>query len=165
MPGGEGQGCWRDSRVSTSERLAVISWLSRLFGQKNQGGREDLEPEELGRLGSDSSPYAVSSAAVLLPKQPFADWLAKTAGETMSLQDLRELPDRTVYLLEPWEGSWDSPQVLEAHAEEIFERELEEWVTDPSFGRGTETWPRSSSGSSSNSAHRWWILRVDPWYR
>jgi hypothetical protein len=55
-----------------------------------------------------------------------------------------------VYLLEPWQESWDSPKVLAAHAQEIVERELAEWTTKRS------RWPKKRGLNSSRSEY--WLL-------
>jgi hypothetical protein len=122
-----------------------MSWLRRLlFGEGATVEEDDWESEvdaadleaPRGELADGDVPYVNRSAVILVPKQPFVDWLARACGERRSLEELRALPDRTVYLLEPWQGSWDSPKVLAAHAQEIIERELAEWTTKRS------RWPK-----------------------
>jgi hypothetical protein len=119
-----------------------MSWLQRLLGGREtwsdeweEAGEEAGGPE-LGGGELDDFPYANRSAVVLRPKKPFRDWLSTACGPVARVGNADSLPDRTVYLLEPWEGSWDSSGVLASHAKAIFERELEEWTTD------RKVWPK-----------------------
>src|ERR1017187_4583923 len=74
------------------------------------------------------------SVVIVRPKQPYIDWAAQ-------LDDSELLPDRegerTIYLIPEYENDDHAREILEDVFEEIFERELEGWHTDPT------AWPQN----------------------
>ena len=88
------------------------------------------------------------SVLLLRPKQPYKDWLKSTEAKlkatghgefAITTQEVNRydfVGNLTAYLVPSCEGSEDIDALIEARHEEFFERELNEWYTDPSL------WPQ-----------------------
>ena len=79
------------------------------------------------------------SALIVMPGQPFLDWLHRvdeTSAE-ISLEDLRR--DSTIYLLPDYDTDEQAERHLRKHCREIFEEQLESWYRVPS------AWPSDRS--------------------
>jgi len=75
------------------------------------------------------------TAIVVMPGQPFLDWLHRadpTSGE-LNLEDLRREP--TIYLLSECENENEAREYLEKLCGQIFEEQLDGWYRVPS------SWP------------------------
>ena len=79
------------------------------------------------------------SVLVVLPKQPFLDWLraADPTSERLTLEDLRR--DASVYLLPARDLEADLEKQLKRFCKAIFEEQLDGWY------RVEELWPRDRS--------------------
>jgi hypothetical protein len=79
------------------------------------------------------------SAVVIIPKQPFLDWLhaADPTSRELTLQVLAREP--AVYLVQECDTDEDVGSVLRELCEEIFIQQLAGWFSD------TMTWPRDRS--------------------
>ena len=75
------------------------------------------------------------TAIVVMPGQPFLDWLhrADPTSNELSLEDLRREP--TVYLLPECENEEETREYLEELCSEIFEQQHDGWYRVPS------SWP------------------------
>jgi hypothetical protein len=75
------------------------------------------------------------TAIVVIPGQPFLDWLhrADPTSNKLSLKDLRREP--TVYLLPECENEEEARERLEEVCGQIFEEQLDGWYRVPS------SWP------------------------
>jgi hypothetical protein len=89
------------------------------------------------------------SALVVIPKQPFLDWLRfadpddPPDTDTLTLEDLRTEP--TIYLIPECADEDALQKYLQRHCVEIFEEELNSWLTDDTiwpFDRGYDTFCR-----------------------
>ena len=79
------------------------------------------------------------TAVVVLPKQPFLDWLhsADPTSRNLTLQDLAE--DPSVYMIpEALDDSW-ATHFLTSSCGDIFEEQLAGWYTDE------DVWPKDLS--------------------
>lgn len=75
------------------------------------------------------------SALVVIPAQPFLDWLhqADPTSTQLSLNDLRK--EATIYLLPEYDTEEEARQHLQKRCEGVFEEQLNGWYREPS------TWP------------------------
>jgi hypothetical protein len=92
---------------------------------------------------------AINRLAVLvMPAQPFLDWLhrADPTSAELSLEDLRREP--TIYLLPEYDTEEEAHGYLREYCSEIFEEELDSWYRMPSPGRSTGPSTTSISGLS-----------------
>ena len=71
------------------------------------------------------------SAVVVIPAQPFLDWLheADPTSTHLTLNDLRDEP--TIYLLPEYYTAEEAHQHLQSRCKEIFEEQLEGWFRVP----------------------------------
>ena len=71
------------------------------------------------------------SAVVVIPAQPFLDWLheADPTSAHLTLSDLRDEP--TIYLLPEYDTAEEAHQHLQSRCKEIFEEQLEGWFRVP----------------------------------
>jgi hypothetical protein len=79
------------------------------------------------------------SAVIVMPAQPFLDWLHRadeTSGE-VSLAELRQ--DPTIYLLPEYDSEEETGRHLRKFCCEIFEEQLDGWYRVPS------AWPSDRS--------------------
>ena len=93
-------------------------------------------------------------AIVVLPCQPFLDWLHRsdpTSGG-LSLEDLRQ--EATVYLLPECENEKDVRRCLEEACGQVFEEQLDGWYRVPS------SWP---SRRDLDTFDRWFAGVFTPW--
>ena len=77
---------------------------------------------------------------VVTPKEPFAEWVARTDPEDKSpptLADIRREP--TAYLIEECDMEDEYPRALKRHFRKVFENELAGWYTVE------ESWPKNRS--------------------
>ncbi len=83
---------------------------------------------------------------MVIPDQPFLDWLRRVdpTNDKLSLEDLRR--DSTVYLLPECESDEETLECLEEVCGRIFEEELDAWHRVPS------SWPRQRD---IEAFHRW----------
>jgi hypothetical protein len=72
------------------------------------------------------------SAVIVLPAQPFLDWLhrADPTSAALSLEDLRREP--TTYLLPEYDTEEEARGYLREYGSEIFEEQLDGWYRAPS---------------------------------
>ena len=79
------------------------------------------------------------SVLVVLPRQPFLEWLhrADPTSDELTLEDLRR--DPSVYLLPARGMEGDREKSLKKFCKTIFEEQLDEWY------RAKELWPRDRS--------------------
>ena len=79
------------------------------------------------------------SAIVVIPKQPFLDWLHRidSTGKDITLADLANEP--SIYLLSECETPNDLIRTLRKVCEEIFVDQLDGWYRAP------ELWPKDRS--------------------
>ena len=77
------------------------------------------------------------AAVILIPKQPFVDWLHSTPDppDFITLDYLLEQGDHHVYLIPEVEDLSTAPEVIERLAPAILEQELGAWYTN------TAAWP------------------------
>ncbi len=76
------------------------------------------------------------SAVVIIPKQPFLDWVnAVDDVGTVTADDMQGM----IYLVPDYEDPADADKVLKKVCNDIFCRELEGWHTD------AEAWPQDRS--------------------
>src|SRR5215831_3807732 len=89
------------------------------------------------------------SAIVVIPKQPFLDWLRYADPDDppdtdeLTLQDLRD--DPSVYLIPACAGEDDLQSFLRRHCTDIFEEQLSSWLEDDTIwpiDRGYDTFCR-----------------------
>jgi hypothetical protein len=72
------------------------------------------------------------SAVIVMPEQPFLDWLHRvdpTSAE-LNLEDLRREP--TIYLLPEYDTAEQARGYLREYCREIFEEQLDGWYRVPS---------------------------------
>jgi hypothetical protein len=91
------------------------------------------------------------SAVVVIPAQPFLDWLHQEdpTSAHLSLNDLRLEP--TIYLLPDYDTEEEARQHLQRRCKEIFEEQLHSWYRVPT------AWP--ADRSFGNFKH-WFEYRV-----
>lgn len=80
------------------------------------------------------------SLAIILPKQPFLDWLIRsdeTIAPDITLAELRR--DANALLIPECDDEDSAMEFIYANYEELFVRELEDWVMDE------RTWPQKRS--------------------
>ena len=79
------------------------------------------------------------SAIVVIPKQPFLDWLHRVdpTSRQITLSELTVEP--SIYLIPECETNEDTFNVLRDLSEEIFVEEFDGWYRDP------DTWPPNRS--------------------
>ena len=86
---------------------------------------------------SGNSMYEINrSLAIIKPKQQFLDWLTGVLDpvpEGMTLDELRR--DATAILIPEFDDEESALQFVYSNYDELFERELEDWVGDE------RTWP------------------------
>ena len=72
------------------------------------------------------------SAVIVMPAQPFLDWLrqADPTSAELSLEDLRREP--TIYLLPEYATEEEARAYLKEFCSEIFEEQLDGWYRVPS---------------------------------
>ena len=72
------------------------------------------------------------SAVIVMPSQPFLDWLhrADPTSAELRLEDLRL--DATIYLLPEYDTEEEARGYLREHCSEIFEEQLDGWYRVPS---------------------------------
>jgi hypothetical protein len=72
------------------------------------------------------------SAVIVVPTQPFLDWLhrADPTSAELSLEDLRREP--TIYLLPEYDTEEEARGYLREYRSEIFEEQLDGWYRVPS---------------------------------
>lgn len=72
------------------------------------------------------------SAVIVIPGQPFLDWLHRVdaTSSEISLEDLRR--DPTIYLLPDYDTDEQAERHLRKHCREIFEEHLDGWYRVPS---------------------------------
>ena len=81
-------------------------------------------------------PMLNRSAVVIIPKQPFLDWVnAVDDLGTVTADDMQKM----LYLVPDYEDPADADKVLKKVCNDIFSRELEGWHTDE------EAWPQDRS--------------------
>jgi hypothetical protein len=76
--------------------------------------------------------YAINrSAVIVMPAQPFLDWLhrADSTSAALSLEDLRREP--TIYLLPEYGSEQEARGYLREYCSEIFEEQLDGWYRVP----------------------------------
>jgi hypothetical protein len=90
------------------------------------------------------------SAIIVMPAQPFLDWLhrADPTSATLSLEDLRREP--TIYLLPEYDTEQEARGYLREYCSEIFEEQLDGWYRVPS------AWPVDRTFDTFN---RWFEYR------
>jgi hypothetical protein len=90
------------------------------------------------------------SAVIVMPAQPFLDWLhrADRTSAELKLEDLRREP--TIYLLPEYDTEEEARGYLRHHCREIFEEQLDGWYRVPS------AWPIDRTFDSFN---RWFEYR------
>ena len=71
------------------------------------------------------------SAVVVIPAQPFLDWLHEVdpTSAALTLNDLRDEP--TIYLLAEYDTAEEARHPLQSRCKEIFEEQLEGWFRVP----------------------------------
>jgi hypothetical protein len=80
------------------------------------------------------------SLAIIKPKQHFLDWLVSSLDPVsggMTLDELRK--DATALLIPEFDDEESALHFVYSNFEELFERELEDWVGDESL------WPQTRS--------------------
>jgi hypothetical protein len=79
------------------------------------------------------------SAVVVIPAQPFWEWLHQTDSTSahLSLNDLRQEP--TIYLLPEYDTEEEARQYLQRRCKEILEEQLDGWHRVPA------AWPSDRS--------------------
>jgi hypothetical protein len=72
------------------------------------------------------------SALIVIPAQPFLDWLHRTdeTSKDLSLEDLSREP--TIYLVPEYDTEEDAELYVHKHCREIFEEQLDGWYRVPS---------------------------------
>jgi hypothetical protein len=72
------------------------------------------------------------SAVVVMPAQPFLDWLHEvdSTSSELTLEELRREP--TVYLLPHYDNGEEARKHVRKYCKEIFEEQLESWYRVPS---------------------------------
>ena len=83
--------------------------------------------------GGGTEMFAVNrSALIVLPAQPFLDWLHRVdaTSREVSLEELRR--DQTIYLLPDYDTDEQAERQLRKHCREIFEEQLDGWYRVPS---------------------------------
>jgi hypothetical protein len=90
------------------------------------------------------------SAVMVMPAQPFLDWLhrADPTSAALSLDDLRREP--TIYLLPEYDSEKEALGYLREYCSEIFEEQLDGWYRVPSG------WPVDRTFDTFN---RWFEFR------
>ena len=72
------------------------------------------------------------SAVIVMPKQPFLDWLHRVdpTSANLKLEDLRR--ELTIYLLPEYDTEEEARGNLREYCREIFEEQLDGWYRVPS---------------------------------
>ena len=70
------------------------------------------------------------AAIIVIPKQPFVDWInfADAEGDELTLEEVRE--DATIYLVPETDGPEHISRVLHDFCRSIFEEQLASWIPD-----------------------------------
>jgi hypothetical protein len=70
------------------------------------------------------------SAIVVIPKQPLLEWLnfVDEDGDDLTLAEVQKNP--SVYLLPEFDSDQDLSRFLRRHCKELFEDQLDAWITD-----------------------------------
>ena len=76
------------------------------------------------------------AAIIVRPKAPFVEWVrnADDASDHITTEDIPEEP--SVYLVSDYEMDGEKDQIIKETYKEIFEEELNGWITDESM------WPK-----------------------
>lgn len=102
---------------------------------------------------SGNSMYEINrSLAIIKPKQQFLDWLTGVLDpvpEGMTLDELRR--DATAILIPEFDDEESALQFVYSNYDELFERELEDWVGDE------RTWP---SGRTLKLFKEWFDIEI-----
>ena len=105
-----------------------------MVGSGNLLGRARIVP--LAYPVNRNVPMLNRSAVVIIPKQPFLDWVNSVDDVgTVTADDMQKM----IYLVPDYEDPADADKVLKKVCDEIFCRELEGWHTDE------EAWPQDRS--------------------
>jgi hypothetical protein len=92
------------------------------------------------------------SLAIIKPKQIFMDWLVRCIDplpEGMTLDELRK--DATALLIPEFDDEESAFQFIYSNYDELFERELEDWIGDESL------WP---SGRTLKLFKEWFDIEI-----
>ena len=76
---------------------------------------------------------------IVCPQRPMVDWINRHTDITCRLSGDEVGEDSTAYLVEEYETPMELEEILRSHYREIFEEQLESWISDP------ETWPPNRS--------------------
>ena len=76
------------------------------------------------------------SVIIVRPKAPFIDWVRSDDDESkhITADDIAEEPN--VYLVDDYDMEGEKVRIIEKNYKEIFEEELNSWITDES------AWPK-----------------------
>jgi len=80
----------------------------------------------------------ITNRAVIIvrPKAPFVDWIRSADDESKHITSEEIAAEPNVYLVDDYEMDGQRDQLLAEYYKEIFEEELNSWITDESV------WPK-----------------------